>query len=342
MKITTVGNIVLPLCLAPFLLQCVAVEKDVKGIDLRTRYMDTRLVDLEKDVKTLKNKSANQADMGDAIDKLNTQMLQVQAQVDEITHQSRNAKEANAESLKGLTAKVDETNHKLENLQISLAQLTDQLNQASSQLNQTSAELAEIKQARIKEASERALAAQQAAEEAKKQVTAKTSSAPKEIVPEQTKKKVSQSPAKTQEAAKPKPTPEKTAAKSSEAKGPGEELYNKGIAQFNDKKYKEAYHSFSEYIEKYPSGAMAANARFWRGDALYNQGEYELAILEYQNVIADFSKHPKAPAALLKQGLAFEKLKEPDTAKIVYNKLLEEYPKSEQASAAKDRLAALK
>ena len=69
---------------------------------------------------------------------------------------------------------------------------------------------------------------------------------------------------------------------------------------------------------------MAPNARFWLGDCYYSQQEFELSILEYQKVIADYPNHAKAPAALLKQGLAFEKLKDNETAKIVYKKVLDE------------------
>ncbi len=67
-----------------------------------------------------------------------------------------------------------------------------------------------------------------------------------------------------------------------------------------------------------------------------------LAILEYQKVIADFPKNGKTPAALLKQGLAFEKLKDQETAKLVYLKLQADYKESEEAGAAGKRLEALK
>ena len=80
------------------------------------------------------------------------------------------------------------------------------------------------------------------------------------------------------------------------------------------------------------------NAIFWSGDCLYNQKEYEMAILEYQKVVADYPKAPKAPAALLKQALAFEKLGDSQTAEIIYQKIVSEYPKSDQAKTARQRL----
>ncbi len=149
--------------------------------------------------------------------------------------------------------------------------------------------------------------------------------------------------AKATPAPKPAPAPvAKPAPASKAAANPEQKLYDEGLADFTTKKFKEAYDTFSRYLDKYPKGNLAGNARFWLGDSLYNQGKYELAILEYQKVIADFPNHPKCPAALLKQGLAFEKLKDLDTAKLVYYKLDAEYPKSEEASAAKKRLDSIK
>jgi len=67
-----------------------------------------------------------------------------------------------------------------------------------------------------------------------------------------------------------------------------------------------------------------------------------LAILEFQKVIVEHSKHDLAPKALYKQGLSFEKIGDPETARIVYNKLVDSYPKSEEVASAKTRLDSLK
>ena len=56
-------------------------------------------------------------------------------------------------------------------------------------------------------------------------------------------------------------------------------------------------------------------------------------------------EHPKdtlAPRALYKQGLSFENIGDPETARIVYNKLVDTYPKSEEVASAKTRLESLK
>ena len=67
-----------------------------------------------------------------------------------------------------------------------------------------------------------------------------------------------------------------------------------------------------------------------------------MAILEFQKVIVEHPKHSLAPMALYKQGLSFEKIGDPETARIVYNKLVDSYPGSSEVGSAKTRLDALK
>ena len=121
-----------------------------------------------------------------------------------------------------------------------------------------------------------------------------------------------------------------------------DDLYTQSLSLYKDKKIDQAYDGFADYLSRNPNGKMVANARFWMGECLFKQNEFELAILDYQKVIVDHPRHSKAPAALLKQGMAFEKLKDGETAKIVYQKILDTYPESDQATPARKRLESLK
>ena len=53
------------------------------------------------------------------------------------------------------------------------------------------------------------------------------------------------------------------------------------------------------------------------------------------------SGHDKAPAAMFKQGMAFEKLADKETAKVIYKKLTKKYGSSPEASKAQERLSKL-
>ena len=118
--------------------------------------------------------------------------------------------------------------------------------------------------------------------------------------------------------------------------------YDRGRILFKQKKYRDAYNSFAEYLDKNPTGPQAVNARYYAAQSLYDDKDFELAILEFQKIIVEHPQDSLAPKALYKQGLSFEKIGDPETARIVYNKLVDTYPGSAEVSSAKTRLDALK
>ena len=323
----------------PLLANCVASEQDVKSLDLRLRSIDNRLLTAEStlnDLKKLQNGTVEslqvrQAEVGNKADQLNTELLQLKGQIEESSFQYRTLRQENQtlksqltmrlaemqDRLSALAAKVDQTNSQLQNT-------NQNLEQAKADLAAKEQQLTDLRENRAKEAADRALAAAAAAEQARQKE--KDLSRQREITPAHVKKKP-----EGESAGEPEAT---TAAQNS----PEQKEYQKAYDLFEKKNYKQAYAAFNTFIENNPKSSLVANARFWMGDCLYNQKEYAVAILEYQKVIADFKNHPKAPAALLKQALAFEQLKDNDTAKIIYQKLATEYPNSEQAAVAKKKL----
>jgi TolA-binding protein len=77
------------------------------------------------------------------------------------------------------------------------------------------------------------------------------------------------------------------------------------------------------------------------GESLFQLKEYDKAIMQYKNIISQHSDHAKSPAAMLKQGMAFEKLADKDTAKVIYKKLLKKHSSSPEAATAQERLGKL-
>jgi tol-pal system protein YbgF len=353
-----------------------ALDMRLRSLNNKLSSMDRNVNDLQEETTTRAEKSSvddlqkNLADSANSLDSLKSQLMQLKGQLEENTHHVKKLREDETyyrDSLStrfhDLSAGIESLRINQEELRISLAALEKKTQDNSTALQQTTGEVSRIKESQAAEASERARktaeAASRAAREAeeararkaaeasriareaeearaKAKAAAAAASEPRVIEPDHNKKPVAAG--ETTTAAK--APAEKPAAKA--ASDPSQRLYDSGIAAFTAKKFQDAYAAFNEYIEKYPKGKLAGNARFWLGDSLYNQGEYELAILEYQKVIADYSNHPKSSAALLKQGLAFEKLKDLETAKLVYYKLEADYPKSEEAATAKKRLNSLK
>ncbi len=89
------------------------------------------------------------------------------------------------------------------------------------------------------------------------------------------------------------------------------------------------------------NGDVGARARFRLGELRAGQGQFQEAAKQYMRV-AILYLHPQlAPEALFRAGQCFEQGAERDQALKAYEEVIKEYPDSEQAAKAKQRLAEL-
>ena len=79
----------------------------------------------------------------------------------------------------------------------------------------------------------------------------------------------------------------------------------------------------------------------WIGESYYREKWFERAILEYQTVIEKYPKGNKVPAAMLKQGMALQKIGEKPSARLIFEELINKYPKASEAAIAKKKLKEL-
>lgn len=128
---------------------------------------------------------------------------------------------------------------------------------------------------------------------------------------------------------------EMTMAKKEEATSTPDSLYAKGLDLLKAGDFVAAREQFTKFLEQYPKHELAANAQYWIGETHYNEKNYESAILSYQDVIKNYPGKEKVVAAMLKQAMAFNELKDFKSAKFVLKKLIERFPKSEEARKAK-------
>lgn len=118
-----------------------------------------------------------------------------------------------------------------------------------------------------------------------------------------------------------------------------EALYKSALQAFNERRYEDAQRMWSEYEKTYPKSKLAANAKFWQGEAYFQMKNYPRATLAYEDVIKRYPKSNKYPQALLKQGLSFIKQGKKNAGKFRLNQLIEKFPKSVEAKRAKQELA---
>ena len=119
-----------------------------------------------------------------------------------------------------------------------------------------------------------------------------------------------------------------------------EALYQQGLDAMKAGETAKARELFTKFLDQNPKHKLAANAHYWMGETYYSEKNYEQAILEFQEVIKNFPEKDKVPAAMLKQGMAFKEMGDNKSSLYIYKKLIEEYPKSEEAKVAREKLRA--
>ena len=118
-------------------------------------------------------------------------------------------------------------------------------------------------------------------------------------------------------------------------------LYEAGVNAYNSRKYTEAQRSFSDYLQNFGQSGDAkttAAANYYLGECYFQTNKFADAALAYDTVISSYPKSDKAPAAYLKQGICFSKMKKGAAAKARMNELIKKYPNSPEAKRAKDFL----
>lgn len=122
---------------------------------------------------------------------------------------------------------------------------------------------------------------------------------------------------------------------------PPDVLYNNGLRDYTAGKYPLAVQEFQDYLKYYGTTDLAGNAQFYIGEIDYRQQNFEQAIKDYDVVLQQYAGGNKAPAAMLKKGYALIELGQKKEGIQELNSLLARYPRSVEASQARDRLKQL-
>jgi len=139
-----------------------------------------------------------------------------------------------------------------------------------------------------------------------------------------------------------KPAPTVIAAKPASRKksmtSPAKVMYDAGLAKYNSDDFEGARGALDEFLKKYPMSDLVPNALYWKGETYYSQKDYAQSILTFKEVTGRFSKHSKAAAALLKIGMSYDKVGDPDNAIFYLRALVEDFPSSSPAKLARKEL----
>ncbi len=137
-----------------------------------------------------------------------------------------------------------------------------------------------------------------------------------------------------------KPKPVDRPGRGRKAKGVAAD-YKAALELYRASMYAEAEAAFSDFLSAYPKSDYADNALYWKGEASYDRGHYADALASFTAVIERYAGGNKAPDALLKVGLCYDKLDDKQNARDVLSRLIEAYPGARASDIARARLAEL-
>jgi len=114
----------------------------------------------------------------------------------------------------------------------------------------------------------------------------------------------------------------------------GDELLSLAIKEFNDNFFEEAKLKFQHLIEKH---YKPARANFYLGEIEYKQENYNNAIIFYKKSSAISTKGDYFPKLLYHTAISLDKIGEPKNANGFYQALKTNYPNSPEAKASPNR-----
>ena len=118
--------------------------------------------------------------------------------------------------------------------------------------------------------------------------------------------------------------------------------YEAAMAIFRRGEFAAVQAVFVNFLNRYPKTGFRPSALFWLGNAQYATKDYKDALASFRALVAMGADHMRVPEALLAIANCQLELKDNKGARKTMEELIANYPASEAAQAAKDRLARLR
>jgi len=89
-----------------------------------------------------------------------------------------------------------------------------------------------------------------------------------------------------------------------------------------------AQQAFQDFLKKYPSDPMAAEAQFWLGESLYQSKNFQSAAEAFVTMTKKFPASAKQPDTLLRLGQSLAALQQRDLACVTLAEVAKKYPRA--------------
>jgi TolA-binding protein len=154
---------------------------------------------------------------------------------------------------------------------------------------------------------------------------------------------------------RPTPAPSPSGGSKSSTEPGAEESYKAAYSDFTKGNYTLAVAEFREFVRQHPDSPRVDSAQYWIGESYFSIGRaaaaagqsersreaLERSVQEFRKVFVNYPGGRQVPTALYKEALALVELKQMKVAQARLQYLVDNFPQSEEAPLARERLKSL-
>jgi tol-pal system protein YbgF len=104
------------------------------------------------------------------------------------------------------------------------------------------------------------------------------------------------------------------------------DVYDLGYGYLLHKDYALAEDTFRDFLKRYPSDRLAAEAQYWLGESMFQRQNYRDAADTFLSLSKKFESSAKAPDSLLRLGQSLAALNEKELACATFGEVTRKYP----------------
>lgn len=109
------------------------------------------------------------------------------------------------------------------------------------------------------------------------------------------------------------------------------DYFDLGVGFMRQKDYASAERAFRDFLERFPSDRLAADAHYWLGESLYLRRQYQEAAETYLTVTTKYETAARAPDSLLRLGQSLAAIRQKDMACASFAEVGRKYPRASAA-----------
>lgn len=118
--------------------------------------------------------------------------------------------------------------------------------------------------------------------------------------------------------------------------------FENALNLFKKADYPSSAAAFAEFNRRYPNSGYFASSIYFMGTAQYANRDFKTAVSSFKNLISIAPTHLRVPDAKLSIASCLIELKDTKGARKTLEELIKEFPQSEAAQSAKERILKLK